>query len=344
MLRDLGQMVAEAEKLGPVAAVTAPPSPLPQPSRAAPARAGADGRALAVRHPRGRPGATRRRVAVEDELATREVVRPLPATAFVAPSGAGAARPDEGPQGGLGRLAARRADPFEEGLARRRLPSPSRDGRIADVDASLPGARGGPSRPATRPRGLAVSAARRRPVGPRAVRRPPGRGHGDHPGRRAGGLRARSGRRDRPADGDPDGRSRLPLPSRRPRRRLRPAGPGTLDRPTEILSAIPPPAPAPRLPLPPVPPTAGFVDRPTEILQAIPRPGRRPSGTRTAGPASRRPAASTGAPDPPRRPGPTGRPRSSGARSRPRRSVPAAPPLPPTTSARRARPSGSSTR
>ncbi|MBK8594886.1 MAG: protein kinase [Holophagales bacterium] len=36
MLRDLGQMVAEAEKLGSVAAVTAPPSPLPQPAAPAP--------------------------------------------------------------------------------------------------------------------------------------------------------------------------------------------------------------------------------------------------------------------------------------------------------------------
>ena len=246
MLRDLGQMVAEAEKLGSVAAVTAPPSPLPQPSAAAPPAPPAPSPAVG-RSPfdiLGNAPAQQATRPVEDELATREVVRPLPATAFVVPSGAGNARPDEGARGVSDNW--QLDEPTRSKKASPPPPPPvlPRDDEVADVDASLPGPEVvEPAAP--RPRGLAVSPFDAVPSAP--------------------GL----------SDDRPDGATEIIRVGGMAG--FSPASEG-LDRPTEILTAIAPPVPVPAVPAPPVTviplpaPAAQFVDRPTEILLAIPPP------------------------------------------------------------------------
>ncbi len=250
MLRDLGQMVAEAEKLGSVAAVTAPPSPLPQtpaPASAPPAPSPSVGRSpfdILGAAPASTPPPSLR--PVEDDLATREVVRPLPATAFVVPSGAGAANSDEGSRGVSDNWQLDEPTRSKKGSPPPPPPPPvlPPDDEVADVDASLPGPEV-VEPPAARPRGLAVSPLDDVPSAP--------------------GL----------SDDRPDGATEI----------IRVDGlagyspsPEGLDRPTEILTPIAPPGPAPAAPVPPVPaipapaPPPQFVDRPTEILLAIPPP------------------------------------------------------------------------
>ncbi len=237
MLRDLGQMVAEAEKLGSVAAVTAPPSTLPQPAPLPqpppPASAPAGGRSPfdilgAAPAPPAPP-------AVEDDLATREVVRPLPATTYVASSGASAGNADE-----RERVPANDWQLDEPTRSKKAAPPPPLpvlppDDEVSDVDASLPGPEVVEPAAAPPPRGLAVSPLDEVPSAP--------------------GL----------SDDRPDGATEI----------IRVVGlagfapsSGGSDRPTEILRAIPPPAAVPEEPAPPAPPV--FVDRPTEILRAIP--------------------------------------------------------------------------
>ncbi len=103
MLRDLGQMVAEAEKLGSVAAVTAPPSPLPQPAAPAPAQPAPP--PSAGRSPFDILGATPASVAseasrsVEDDLATREVVAASPGHGVRRPVRRGRCQADKGSDG-----------------------------------------------------------------------------------------------------------------------------------------------------------------------------------------------------------------------------------------------------
>ncbi|MBK9372988.1 MAG: protein kinase [Holophagales bacterium] len=239
MLRDLGQMVAEAEKLGSVAAVTAPPSPLAQPSTPPPPEPTPAG----GRSPFDILGAAPAPYAVrpdEDELATREVVRPLPATAYVAPSGAPAEVANAGATGPANDwqldepTRSKKAPPPPPPLA---LPP---DDEVSDVDASLPGPEVVEAAVAP-PRGLAVSPLDDVPSAPGLSE--------DHP------------------DGATEiiqigGLAGFVPPS------------GGTDRPTEILRAIPPPATVPEAPAAPVsmapPPQPAFVDRPTEILQALP--------------------------------------------------------------------------
>jgi hypothetical protein len=257
MLRDLGQMVAEAEKLGSVAAVTAPPSPLPQPVAAAPfAPSPAVGRSpFDILGNAPAPQAPR---AVEDELATREVARPLPATAFVVPSGTGSAKPDEGTKGGSDGW--QLDEPTRSKKASVPPPPPAlpADDEVVDVDASLPGPEV-VEPAAARPRGLAVSPLDDVPSAP--------------------GL----------SDDRPDGATEIiqlgGLAG------YSPAFEG-LDRPTEILTPIAPPVPVPAVPAPPVPvihapaPAPQLMDRPTEILLAIPSPASAPEVPAAAVPAS----------------------------------------------------------
>jgi len=252
MLRDLGQMVAEAERLGPVATVTAPPSPpLPSPATPAPAappppseaRSPFDILAAAPTAPAAPAGRTE-----DDDLATKQVVRPLPATAYVAPavSGAGAEVPRAG----------QNADEWQlEEPTRSRKPAPPpapavEEAPALDVDASVPGAEipevppvpvvpSVSGEPASRPRGLAVSPFDTAPP--------------------AAGL----------TDDRPDGATEILQVGGLPGVSSPPPQPPAAftDRPTEILQAIPP-ALVESAP-PPAPPPA-FVDRPTEILTAIP--------------------------------------------------------------------------
>ncbi|HYN41525.1 MAG TPA: serine/threonine-protein kinase, partial [Thermoanaerobaculia bacterium] len=250
MLRDLGQMVAEAEKLGSVAAVTAPPSTLPQPSvPAPPAPSPAVGRSpFDILGTAPAPQAAR---PVEDELATREVVRPLPATAFVVPSGPGNFGLDEGARGVSDNW--QLDEPTRSKKASPPPPPPvlPPDEAVADVDASLPGPEV-VEPAAARPRGLAVSPFDAVPSAPGLSEDRP---DGATEIIRVGGMAGFS-----------------------------PASEG-LDRPTEILTAIAPPVPVPAVPAPPVPvlpvpaPAAQFVDRPTEILQAIPAPAAEKAGS-----------------------------------------------------------------
>ena len=239
MLRDLGQMVAEAEKLGSVAAVTAPPSPLAQPSTPPPPEPTPAG----GRSPFDILGAAPAPYAVrpdEDELATREVVRPLPATTYVAPSGAPAEVANAGATGPANDWQ------LDEPTRSKKAPPPPPplflppDDAVSDVDASLPGPEVVEAAVAP-PRGLAVSPLDDVPSAPGLSE--------DHP------------------DGATEiiqigGLAGFVPPS------------GGTDRPTEILRAIPPPATVPEAPAAPVsmapPPQPAFVDRPTEILQALP--------------------------------------------------------------------------
>jgi len=260
MLRDLGQMVAEAERLGPVATVTAPPSPpLPSPATPAPAappppaepRSPFDILAAVPTAPAAPAGRTE-----DDDLATRQVVRPLPATTYVAPSASASGAGDEAPKAGQS------SDEWqlEEPTRSRKKPAPPPapavvDVPALDVDASVPGAEipevppspvapAVSGEPASRPRGLAVS--------PFDAAPPPAAG---------------------PAGDRPDGATEIlqvgglqgfpPAPASPP-----PPPPAAFtDRPTEILKAIPP---ALVESAPPVAPPPAFVDRPTEILTAIP--------------------------------------------------------------------------
>jgi len=285
MLRDLGQMVAEAEKLGSVAAVTAPPSPLAQPSTPPPPEpAPAGGRSpFDILGAAPAPYAAR---PDEDELATREVVRPLPATAYVAPSGAPAENANAGAAGPANDWQ------LDEPTRSKKAPPPPPplvlppDDEVSDVDASLPGPE--VVEPAVAPpRGIAVSPLDDVPSA-----------HGlseDHPDGateiiQIGGLAGFA-----------------PPPS------------GT-DRPTEILKAIPPPAAVPEAPAASVSaapsPQPVFVDRPTEILQALPPPVERSSTERPEAPplalpvpppsGSDRPTEILRSPFPPASPVPSG--------------------------------------
>ncbi len=262
MLRDLGQMVAEAEKLGSVAAVTAPPSPLPQPAAPAsapPAPPPAVGRSpfdiLGSAPASPAPQAPR---PVEDDLATREVARPLPATAFVVPSDAGAAKSDEGSGAFSDNWQLDEPTRSKKGAPPPPPPGLPLDDQVVDVDASLPGPEV-VEPPAARSRGLAVSPLDDVPSAP--------------------GL----------SDDRPDGATEI----------IRLDGlagfspaPEGLDRPTEILTPIAPPGPAPAIPTPPVPaipapaPAPQFVDRPTEILLAIPPPVAAPEAPAAVVPPS----------------------------------------------------------
>jgi predicted Ser/Thr protein kinase len=246
MLRDLGQMVAEAEKLGPVATVTAPPSTLPP--APAPAPAPAMGRSpfeiLAGAPPAPAPPPLP--AAEEDDLATREVQRPLPATTYVAPT---AAMPNgEAPRSS--------ADwQLDEPTKSKKgvPPPPPPEPPAVDVDASLPGPE---VEPAPRVGGLAVSPFDSVPASRDLEPVPEGATEIIR-------ISALPGLpTEPPVDTD---RVARPVASPAP-----PAGPEPfVDRPTEILRPVAPPAPpAPEPPAPPAP----FTDRPTEILQAIPAP------------------------------------------------------------------------
>ena len=307
MLRDLGQMVAEAEKLGSVAAVTAPPSPLPQPAAPVPpASSPAAGRSpFDILGASPAPQSPR---SVEDELATREVARPLPATTFVAPSGASSARPGEESTG------ASESWQLDEPTRSKKTSPPALppDDEVVDVDASLPGPEV-VEPTATRPRGVAVSPlddvpsapglSDDRPDGATEIIRLDG----------LAGFSPASGDVDRPTEilraiAPPVAVPAVPAPPV-PVIPVPAPAPQFVDRPTEILLAIPPPAPAPETPVAAEPPSQPvFVDRPTEILQAIPAPeGRKKRRQRRrragASPLRRRRRRLP-------RPGPTGRPRS----------------------------------
>ena len=239
MLRDLGQMVAEAEKLGPVATVTAPPSPLPPPAPIP--SAGRSPFEILAAAP-ATPAPVR---ASEDDLATREVQRPMPATAYVAPA---SADPSDEPS--------RTPDDWqldEPTKSKKGAPPPPPAPADADVDASLPGAEVEPADPVYRLPGPASSPLADVPVSRDFVPLPEGATEiiqiGSIPG--------------------------LPMePPPETDRVVRPVSTASapeplVDRPTEILSAVPEaPASVTEPPRPPAP--APFVDRPTEILQAIP--------------------------------------------------------------------------
>ncbi len=247
MLRDLGQMVAEAENLGPVNTVTAPPSPLPPAAPPTPApmpappavgRSPFDMLAAPVSPPPPRPPEP------DDDLATREVVRPLPATAFVAPSIPAPAATDPAVGGPS-------ADwQLDEPTRSKKAPPPPPSAPVedvVDVDASLPGPEipasteppAPPEPPASRPRGVALSPFDDVPSAPGLSEDRP---EGATEIIQVGGLAG-----------------------------FAPAPGGGTDRPTEILKPIAPPASEPAAP--PVPPSpAAFVDRPTEILRPIAPP------------------------------------------------------------------------
>jgi Serine/threonine protein kinase len=132
MLRDLGQMVAEAEKLGPVATVTA----RRRRCRPGPGDARDSGHgAVAVRDPRGGPRGPAPTSAAglrspDDDLATREVHRPLPATAYVAaPAPASAGGGDDARSGGSEDWQLDEADALEEGRSAAAPSAASGDGR-----------------------------------------------------------------------------------------------------------------------------------------------------------------------------------------------------------------------
>ena len=298
MLRDLGQMVAEAEKLGPVATVTAPPSPLPPPGSGTIPQMPAVGRSpfeiLAATPASVRPSAI-------DDLATREVsLPPLPATAFVPPPA-----PPAGPAGGSASSEDWQLDePTRSRKAKAPAP-PAPPAPVVDVEASLPGAevvevppvRSAPAPPARA--GLAVSPLDDLPAdGVTAAERPEGATEILLVGTIAP-----------PAPGAPAGADR-------PTEILQAVAPppalpaAVFDRPTEILRVVPPPTPAATAAAPgaeapaearklvptppPVPPSPGFVAAPegaTEILKAIvPPPGAAPAvAPRVAPPVAEQP-------------------------------------------------------
>ncbi len=252
MLRDLGQMVAEAEKLGPVATVTAPPSPLP--AAPAPAIGRSPFEILAGGAPTPAPAApvpAPPPVAESEDLATREVHRPLPATTYVA-------APAEAPSvGSSGSSADWQLD--EPTKSKKGVPPPPPappEPSAVDVDASFPGAEVEPS---PRVPGLAVSPFDAAPAAPGPEPAPEGATEIIQIGAIPGLPKeppAETDRVARPIGG--------PAPAAAPE--------PFVDRPTEILRPLAPPAP-PAPPVPPAPPApAPYADRPTEILQAIPAP------------------------------------------------------------------------
>ncbi|MHB8796828.1 MAG: protein kinase domain-containing protein [Thermoanaerobaculia bacterium] len=244
MLRDLGQMVAEAEKLGPVATVTAPPSTLPAPAPAAPAPAtpASPATPAPVRSPfeilASAPAAPGPR-SPDDDLATREVHRQLPATTYVPVPAPVAADGVEG--AGPGGSEDWQLD--EPTRSKKSAPPPPPPAPVeVDVEASLPGAE-------------VVEAALPPPVPPTPA---------------AGGL-AVSPFDEEPLERRPEGATEILRIDAIPGLPMQTAS----DRPTEILKAIVPPAP-PALPAPlppPVVPTP-VSDRPTEILRVVPPPAR----------------------------------------------------------------------
>ncbi len=243
MLRDLGQMVAEAEKLGPVATVTAPPSTLPPPAPAAPAAVRSPFDILAASPAAPAPREISVPRSPDDDLATREVQRPLPATTFVA--GPAPAGPGGGEVGAAGGSEEWQLDePTRSKKAGPATPPPPPAPVDVDVEASLPGAE-------------IVDAAPPRPVPP-----PP----------TAGGL-AVSPFDEAPPERRAEGATEIlridAIPGVLP---VPPVG----DRPTEILKPIVPAAPLVP-PVPPVPPPvvpSPVADRPTEILRVVPPPSR----------------------------------------------------------------------
>ncbi len=249
MLRDLGQMVAEAEKLGPVATVTAPPSTLPAPAPAPVAAIPAT--PAMVRSPfdilAASPAAPApREVSVprspDDDLATREVQRPLPATTYVAgPAPATSGGGDSGRSSG-GSEEWQLDEPTRTKKAAPPAPPPPPAPADVDVEASLPGAE-------------IVDAAPPRPVPPPST---------------PGGL-AVSPFDEAPPERRPEGATEILRIDAIPGIPAPPVG----DRPTEILKPIVPATP----PVPPVPPpppvvSAPVADRPTEILRVVPPPSR----------------------------------------------------------------------
>ncbi len=282
MLRDLGQMVAEAERLGPVATGTAPPSPLQQ----APPEPPAPAAAAPVPPPVGRSPfdilaaspVLRENV---DELATREVSRPLPATAFAAPPEAGS-RPEEPGEPGERRPSGdwqldeptRSKKPAGPGS-----PGPADEVAGLDADASLPGPEVA-ERAVRPPRGLAVSPLDEVPSAPGVDdERPEGATEIIDLAALAKISPAAAGGVDRPTEilrvVPPPVPESAPEPAAAPPEVPEPY----VDRPTEILRAIPPPVPEPSpepVAKPPAPP-APYVDRPTEILSAIPPAAFEPS-------------------------------------------------------------------
>ncbi len=228
MLRDLGQMVAEAEKLGPVATVTAPPSTLPAPAPAMPATP-ALGRSpfeiLAAAPGAPAPTSAAGLRSPDDDLATREVHRPLPATAYVAaPAPANAGGGDDARSGGSEDWQLDEPTRSKKGAPPPPPPPPPVTADV-DVEASLPGAEvieaAPPPQAAPAPAGLAVSPfdeapSERRPDGATEILR---------------------------IDAIPG----LPAPP-------------VADRPTEILKAVVPPVP-PAPPVPPVVPPPIAADR-----------------------------------------------------------------------------------
>ena len=306
MLRDLGQMVAEAEKLGSVAAVTAPPSPLPQPAPPPPpAPSPAVGRSPfdilgaapapprppeprgRTRHERGRPAASRHRVRRPVRRGAREAGRGGEEASddwqLDEPTRSKKAPPPPPPL---------RAPSSDAGRRRRRLAA--RSPRWSE-----------PSRRA--PPGRSPSRRFDGSLRPPGFRRPSRGSHGDHPvGGLAGFAPAPGGGTDRPTE--ILGRSHLPLPCRRSRAAAAPPAP-YFDRPTEILPHRASGAsPRHRWPLRLLP-LRHFVDRPTEILQAIAPPlekaerSEKPRGPEAgASPRHRRPPS-----PPPRRDRPADR-------------------------------------
>ncbi len=316
MLRDLGQMVAEAERLGPVATVTAPPSPLPQPAPPAaptPAPPPAPAPAPALEPVVGRspfdilaaPSASR---SGDEDLATREVVRPLPATAYVAPSGIGTVPSSRG------------SDDSSEHWqldepTRPKRPSPpppaAPEEEVVDVDASLPGPEVGEV-PAPRTPGLAVSPLDDVPAAPGLPEdRPEGATEiivlSGLPGLVSPSAGGTDGPTELLAPIAPAAPPEPPAPPVPPVPPAPPAPASFVDRPTEILRAIPPGFGAEPASVPTPPPPAPFVDKPTEILRAIPVPV--PQASQPAVPAVPPvPAVPAAPPSGPSAPPPTDRP------------------------------------
>ncbi len=244
MLRDLGQMVAEAEKLGPVATVTAPPSTLPAPAPAMPATP-ALGRSpfeiLAAAPGAPAPTSAAGLRSPDDDLATREVHRPLPATAYVAaPAPANAGGGEDARSGGSEDWQLDEPTRSKKGAPPPPPPPPPVTADV-DVEASLPGAE-------------VVEAALPPPAAPAGL--------------------AVSPFDEAPSDRRPEGATEIlridAIPSL--------SAPPVADRPTEILNAVVPPAPPapPTPPVAPVPPVvpSPIADRPTEILRVVPPPAR----------------------------------------------------------------------
>ncbi|HQP86156.1 MAG TPA: protein kinase [Thermoanaerobaculia bacterium] len=243
MLRDLGQMVAEAEKLGPVATVTAPPTTLSGPATAmpeAPAAARSPFDILAMA-----PAAAAAPVppAPDDDLATREVVRPLPATAYVA--GLAPSSPGTDSESRSGGSEEWQLDEPTRSKKKSAPPPPPPVAGDVDVEASLPGAE-------------VVEAAPAVPVAPLPPSAPPPA---------VAGL-AVSPFDEAPPERRPEGATEILRIDAIPGLTAAPAG----DRPTEILKPIAPPGPMAPAPPPAVPPPVA--DRPTEILRVVPPPSR----------------------------------------------------------------------